>query len=102
MAAASPQERRELLRQRQAVIAVNSELQERELLKLASLASALAESLRQRGITDPTASLIAEIGIAVFKVAFVCWTGETGQRKLSQLLRESLDELKAVQRVHLR
>lgn len=96
MAAAFPQERRELLRQRQAVIAVNAELQERELLKLASLASALAESLRQRGLTDPTASLIAETGIAVFKVAFVRWTGETGQRKLSQVIRESLDELNAV------
>jgi len=96
MAAAIPQERRELLRQRQAVIAVNSELQERELLKLASLASALAEALRQRGITDPTASLIAETGIAALKVAFVRWINETDLRELSQLLRESLDEIKAV------
>ncbi|GHO68306.1 hypothetical protein KSC_071980 [Ktedonobacter sp. SOSP1-52] len=54
MTATIPQERRELLQQRQTVIAVNSGLQERELLKQASLASALAEALRQRGITDPS------------------------------------------------
>ncbi|HEY4387774.1 MAG TPA: hypothetical protein VGN34_25270 [Ktedonobacteraceae bacterium] len=65
MTATIPQERRELLWQRQTVIAVNSELQERELRKQASLASAFADALRQRGITDPTASLIAETGIAV-------------------------------------
>jgi hypothetical protein len=57
------QECRELLRLRQVVIASNAERQERELLKLASLTSALAEVLRQRGVTDPTASLIAETGI---------------------------------------
>jgi AcrR family transcriptional regulator len=96
MAAAIHQERRELLRQRQAVIAANAELQERELLKQASLTSAIAEALRQRGVTDPTASLIAETGGAVSKVAFVCWISETGPRTLSQLFRESLDELKAV------
>src|SRR5260370_31659250 len=38
------QERREGARQRQAVIAANAELQERELIKLASLASALADA----------------------------------------------------------
>ena len=38
------QERRELARQRQAIIAANAELQERELIKLASLAAALADS----------------------------------------------------------
>lgn len=96
IAAAIPQERRELLRQRQAVIAANAELQERESLKLASLASAIAEALRQRGVTNPTASLIAETGSAVSKVAYVRWISETGPRTLSQLLQESLDELKAV------
>src|SRR5438105_15155446 len=36
------QERREFARQRQSVIAANTELQERELIKLASLSAALA------------------------------------------------------------
>jgi AcrR family transcriptional regulator len=90
------QERREYARQRQAVIAANAELRERELIKLASLASALAVALRRRGISDPAANLSAEAGIAVFKIAFERWTSETSQRDLPQLIRESLDELKAV------
>src|SRR6266700_856332 len=51
-AAALLQERREYSRQRQAVIAANAELQERELIKLASLSAALASTLRQRGVPD--------------------------------------------------
>jgi AcrR family transcriptional regulator len=90
------QERREYSRQRQAVIAANAELQERELIKLASLASAIAGSLRRRGVTDPAASLAAEAGIAVFKIAFERWVNETSQPDLPRLIRESLDELKAV------
>src|SRR5256714_10845538 len=64
------QERREFARQRQSVIAANTELQERELIKLASLSAALAGTLRQRGVSDTAASLTAEAGIAVFKIAF--------------------------------
>ena len=90
------QERREYSRQRQIVIAANAELRERELIKLAALASALADELRQRGVRDPVASLTAEAGIAVFKVAFERWINDTNQRDLPQLIRESLDELKAV------
>jgi AcrR family transcriptional regulator len=90
------QEGGELAQQRQAIIAASAELQERELIKLASLASALAEALRQRGVNDPAASLTAEAGIAVFKVAFERWILETAQQDLPQLIRESLDELKAL------
>ncbi len=90
------QERGEYAGQRQAVIAANAELQERELIKLASLASALAATLRQRGVRDPAASLAAEAGIAVFKIAFERWASDTNQADLPQVIRESLDELKAV------
>ncbi len=90
------QERRESARQRQAVIAANAELQERELIKLASLASAIAGALRRRGVSELAASLAAEAGIAVFRIAFERWISETSQPGLPQLIRESLDELKAV------
>ena len=90
------QQRREFARQRQAVIAADAGLQERELIKLASLASALADALRRRGVTDPAASLTAEAGIAIFKIAFERWVSETGPADLPQLIRESLDELRAV------
>jgi AcrR family transcriptional regulator len=90
------QERRAFARQRQTVIAANAELHERELIKLASLASALAEVLRRRGVPGPAASLTAEAGIAVFRVAFERWVNEGNEQDLPQLIRESLDELKAV------
>ena len=96
VAGAQLQERRQYSRKRQSVISANAELQERELIKLASLASALADALRQRGVKDPAASLTAEAGIAVFKVSFERWVNESSQRDLPQLIRESLDELKAL------
>jgi AcrR family transcriptional regulator len=90
------QERRESARQRQTVIAANAELQERELIKLASLASAMADALRRRGVADPAASLAAEAGIAVLRIAFERWINETSQRDLPRLIRELFDQLKAV------
>ncbi|MDH6117274.1 helix-turn-helix domain-containing protein [Kitasatospora sp. GAS204B] len=87
---------REGSRQRQTIIAAHPELQERELIKLAALASALADALRGRGVPDPAASLAAEAGIAVFKVGFERWLQQDAERELSAVLRESLDELKAV------
>ena len=90
------QEGGELPRQRQAIIVASAELQERELIKLASLAAALAEALRARGVEEPAASLAAEAGIAVFKIAFDRWVNDTDQPELPPVIRASLDELKAV------
>ena len=90
------EQRRDYSRQRQTVIVANSELQERELIKLATLASALADALRRRGVTDPAASLAAEAGIAVFKIAFERWISETNWRDLSELIADSFDQLRAV------
>jgi AcrR family transcriptional regulator len=90
------QERRESALLRQTVIGANTELQERELIKLASLAAAMAGALRQRGVGEPGASLTAEAGIAVLKVAFERWINETNQQDLPQLIGELFDELKAV------
>jgi AcrR family transcriptional regulator len=90
------QQRREFSRQRQAVIASSVELHERELIKLATLAVAVAVALRDRGVKDPAASLTAEAGIAVFRVAFERWVDDPHERDLPELIRESLDELRAV------
>ena len=73
-----------------------AELRERELIKLASLASALADALRRRGVKGPAATLCAEAGIAVFRVAAERWFNGRNRRTLPQLIRQSLDELKAV------
>jgi AcrR family transcriptional regulator len=90
------QERREYARQRQAVISANAELRERELVKMASLASAIADALRRRGVREPAASLSSEAAIAAFRIGFERWVNETGRRDLPQLIRESREELKAV------
>lgn len=90
------QQRREVAVRRQAVIDANPPLRERELIKLATLASALAEALRARGVPEPAASLAAQAGMAVFHVTFARWIDTANERTLPELMRESLDELKAV------
>jgi AcrR family transcriptional regulator len=95
-AGAAIQEGGDRPRRRQVVIAANPELQERELIKLASLATAIAGALRQHGVPDPAASLTAEAGIAVFKIAFERWISLSDQQDLPQFIREAVDELKAV------
>jgi AcrR family transcriptional regulator len=90
------QERREYSRQRMAIIAANPELQERELIKLARLAAALADALRTRGVADPAASLAAEAGTTVFRLGIDRWHSEAAPRPLLDVIRDSLDDLKAV------
>lgn len=90
------QQRREHARERQGLIAAHAELRERELIKLAALASSCAEALRGRGVTEPAASLTAEAGIAVFRVAFGRWVEDPRAQELSRHIRLALDELRAI------
>ncbi len=83
---------------RNTVIMATPELQERELIKLATLASAAADTLRGRGVPDPAASLTAEAGISVFKVAFERWVRRDNRKDFALVIRESLDELRKVAR----
>lgn len=83
-------------RRRQAVIAANPRLQERELIKLSSIASAMADGLRRRGVAASAAKLTAEAGVAVFKVSFERWIDEGRKDELPRFITESLAELKAV------
>src|ERR1700746_4062781 len=88
--------RREFSRARQAIIVANAELQERELIKLATLTGALADALRRRGVGDPAASLAAEAGGSAFKLGFERWVADTTGTAMSTFIRQSLDALKAV------
>lgn len=90
------EERREVAARRRQIIAANPELQERELIKMASLSRAVAEALRARGVGDPTAILTAEAGVTVFRVAFERWVEEANQRSLGELMSDSLEELRSV------
>jgi AcrR family transcriptional regulator len=94
--AAMFEEMREFASHRQRIIAANPELQERELIKLSSLAAAVAEALHARGFEDPVAILAAEAGIAVFRVSFERWVDPANSKTLEDVIHESLTELRAV------
>lgn len=89
-------DRREFAQRRQLVIAANAELQERELAKLASVAAALARALRERGLAEPAASVMADTAVAVFRNAFERWVAPAEQRELPELIRDSLEALQTV------
>lgn len=91
-----PDDRRPRARTRQAVIDQNPALQERELHKLATMATALADALRARGVDDIAATLAAESAMTVFGVAFTHWIRDGEQRSLPGIAAGVLDELVAV------
>jgi AcrR family transcriptional regulator len=88
-----PDERRPYSRMRQSVIDQNPALQERELHKLAGLATAVAEALRARGVGEPAATLAAQSGATVFGIAFSQWIREDETRSLCDIASGVLREL---------
>jgi AcrR family transcriptional regulator len=95
-AAAMARENAGLARARDEIVSASAELRERELAKLAELATAIAGALRGRGVPDEAASLAAETGIVVYRVAFARWIREPGQPDLAAILGETLDQLESV------
>jgi AcrR family transcriptional regulator len=89
-------ERREMTRRRQAVIAANPALQQHEQIKYATIVADLAEALRERGVEPSSARLAAEAGVVVFRTAFERWIDEDERRDFGRLVRETLDGLAAV------
>ncbi|GAA3718041.1 TetR family transcriptional regulator [Gordonia hankookensis] len=83
-------------RKRQSVIDANPELQERELLKMASLVDAIRDSLASRDVPETASRLAAEMGVAAFKVAFGRWIDPANGRSLADLIRDCLDEMRDV------
>jgi AcrR family transcriptional regulator len=90
------EERRTWSRQRNQVIQANQPLKERELLKLASLATALAGALRERGVADPAATLAAQTCVTIFSVAFVRWITDGETRSLAEVERDILTEFRTL------
>jgi AcrR family transcriptional regulator len=78
--------RRRFARQRQAVIATHADLQERELTKMARLATALADALMDKGFNELPARLAAETGTAIFRLAFEAWTSARSKMTLAQTI----------------
>jgi AcrR family transcriptional regulator len=95
VAAAFPPQRHDFALRRQAVIAAHSELQERELLKMARLSLAAAGALRARGTDDITARLAAEVGILAFSTAFARWAAAGNEEPFTSIAATVLGELQA-------
>jgi AcrR family transcriptional regulator len=91
--AAFPQERREFTARRRAVIAANTELQEREALKGVGLTLAVTSALRARGVPDVTASLAAEVGALALKVAYERWSASAHGEEFVEVVRDALCQL---------
>jgi AcrR family transcriptional regulator len=89
-------ERRDFSRKRQQLITAHAELKERELIKFASLAAAISEALRTRGVPAPAASLAAEVGIAIFRSAYERWLADTKKHDLAHHVREGLGDLQTI------
>ena len=83
-------------RTRQQIIDSDPSLQERELIKRDHLATAVAEALRARGVTEPAASLAAQTGVGVFHVAFTTWLSAANTRDYAEIAAELLVDLRAV------
>lgn len=88
-------ERREFSARLLAVVAGNSELQERATAKRTALAGAMADALRKRGVPDPVAGLAAELGVRAFYDAFGRWADPASRETLTELTRQALGELRA-------
>jgi AcrR family transcriptional regulator len=83
---------REFAARRREVILANPELQERELIKLATLSEALAAALVRRGADGSLAALAAETGMAVFRITFERWVTDRDERPWAEHLHETLAE----------
>jgi AcrR family transcriptional regulator len=90
------QSRRDMARQRHEVIMANPELRERELSKLADFATAVAAALRERGASASQATMAAESGMTLLRVALQRWAGADQDRELTVVMDEAVAELRAV------
>lgn len=88
--------RRDLACHRQAVIAANPELRERELAKLAHYAAAITTALRDRGVNEQQANLAAETGMTVLRLAMQRWATGTDKRELAAIMRDCVADLRAL------
>ena len=91
-AAMTPQQRAKAA-QRVLVVAANSELQERGLLKHARIAGSISGALRARGADELTARLGAEVGMLAFRIAVERWMESDDDEPFALHAAAALSEL---------
>jgi AcrR family transcriptional regulator len=84
-----------LAAQRRAIVQASPELQEREGTKFAAVTDAVAGALRDRGAAGSAATLLAQVGVAIFRTAFERWTDQPDRAGLPARIREAAAELAA-------
>ncbi|GAA1767734.1 TetR/AcrR family transcriptional regulator [Nocardioides hankookensis] len=87
--------RRPIVTRRQAVIDAHPELRERELGKMTSWADALMTALMARGVEERLACLVAQTGIAVFRVSFEGWARGGATEELPAIVHTSFADLRS-------
>jgi hypothetical protein len=77
------------------VVAANSELQERGLLKHARIARSISAALRERGADELTARLGAELGMLAFSIAVERWMAAGQDEPFPRHAAAALTDLQA-------
>jgi hypothetical protein len=78
------------------IVRASPELWERQLIKFASLAEAIAGALRARGVNEPSAVLAAESGLTALRVASDRWVRDPKKLTLRKLVAEAFLALRAL------
>jgi AcrR family transcriptional regulator len=87
--------RRTTAARRVLVVAGNSELQERGLLKHARIANSITAALRERGADELTARLGSEVGMLAFSVALGHWMEANDDEPFPPFAAAALSDLQA-------
>jgi len=81
---------------RSRIVAANPGVQERELLKLASMTEGTARALKERGAAELEATLAAHSALTVFHVAFARWVSADDPPAFADCVAEAAAALRAL------
>lgn len=87
---------RESQRRRDAMIASNPDLLERELIKQQQMADGFSSALHQRGVDPPIAELAARVGIQVFRTAYRQWLAADDDADLATTIDTAMSILATI------
>lgn len=86
--------RRDFVARRQAVVAANPELREREALKNLELIASMTDALKRRGLPDLTARVAAELGALASAIAYEHWSHAATGESFGRTARRVLDDIR--------
>ena len=78
------------------MIASNSDLLERELIKQQQMADGFSTALQQRGVDADSAELAARVGIEVFRTAYRQWLAAEDDPELATTIETAMSILAAI------